>query len=324
MEDSQIMHDVIIIGAGSAGLSAAIYTTRKQLNTLIVSPEVGGQTNLTNDIENYPGVKALPGPKLMEIMRDQAEGFGTRIVTNKVMKIEPKKDKTFELTLEDGSKESAKAVILAFGVLPKPLNIPGEKKFFGRGVSTCATCDALFFKNKTTAVIGGGNAALEAALELSPLCKKVYLVHRRDTFRGDEITVAKVKGLKNIELVLDSAPQEVKGDKVVKSLLVKDVKTGKETDIPLDGVFVEIGHMIDSSMVKGLVDMNDHGEVIVDNRQNTSVRGVFAAGDCTPTPFKQSVIAAGQGAIAALECHKYLTGGKSTGSDWSASDKKPL
>ena len=310
------MHDVIIIGAGSAGLSAAIYTTRKQFKTLIISPEVGGQTNLTNDIENYPGVKALPGPQLMEIMRAQAEGVGAKIVTNRVMKIEQKNDKTFELALEDGSKESARSVILAFGVLPKPLNIPGEKKFFGRGVSTCATCDAPFFKNKTTSVIGGGNAAVEAALELAPLCKKVYLVHRRDAFRADEITVEKVKALKNVELVLDSTPQEIRGDKIVKSLLVKNIKTGKETDITLDGVFVEIGHMIDSSMVKGLVDMNEHGEVIVDDRQNTSVKGIFAAGDCTPTPFKQSVIAAGQGAIAALECHRYLTGGKTSGKDW--------
>lgn len=310
------MHDVIIIGAGSAGLTAAIYTTRKQLSTLILSPEVGGQTNLTSEIENYPGVKALPGPALMTLMKEQAEGFGTKIVTNRVMKIEPMKDKTFELSLEDGSKESAKAVILAFGVLPRPLNITGEKKFLGRGVSTCATCDAPFFKNKTAAVIGGGNAALDAVLELSPICKKVFLVHRRDTFRGDEITVSKVKALKNVEIFLDSSPSEVKGDKIVRSLLIKNVKTGKETDIPLDGVFVEIGHVIDSSMVKGLVDMNEHGEIIVDNRQNASVRGIFAAGDCTPTPYKQSVIAAGQGAIAALECHRYLTGGKTSGKDW--------
>lgn len=320
--DTDAMHDVMIIGAGAAGLTAAIYTTRKQLSTLIISADVGGQTNLTSGIENYPGFKELPGQELMMKFKDQAESFGAVIKSGRAVKVEQGQDGLFTAHLEDGSAESARSVILAFGAWPRELGIPGEKKFLGRGVSTCATCDAPFFKKKTVAVIGGGNAAIEAVLELGAICERVHLVHRRSEFRADEVTVSKARGLKNASFHLDCVAVEIKGQKKVESLTVKDLKSGKEQDILLDGVFVEIGHVTDSSCVKGLVDLAEGGEVKVDLRQNTSRPGVFAAGDATTTPYKQTVIAAGQGAIAALEAHRYLTGGKTASADWSASNKK--
>lgn len=302
------MHDVIIIGAGAAGLSAAIYTTRKELKTLIIDPGfTGGQTSLTSGIENYPGVKHLPGPELMKIMKEQAEGFGAKTTVGKVIKVDPQKNNSFQLSLEDGSTEIAKAVILTFGVLPRQLNIPGEQKFFGRGVSTCATCDAPFFKGKTVAVVGGGNAGVEAVIDLAVVAKKVYLIHRKDSFRADEVTVAKMKKLPNAELVLNSIPTEIKGEKFVTGVSVQNLNTKKIGDLTINGFFIEIGHIIDSSMVKGVVDLNERGEIIVDEVQRTSFPGLFAAGDSTPVAYKQTVIAAGQGAVAALECYRYLS-----------------
>ena len=315
------MYDVIIVGAGAAGLSAAIYTTRKQLKTLIVDPGfAGGQTSLTSGIENYPGVKKLPGPELMKIMKEQAEEFGAKTKVGKVVKVDPQKDATFKLHLENGTTETAKAVILTFGVLPRPLNIPGEQKFLGRGVSTCATCDAPFFKNKTVAVVGGGNAGVEAVIDLAVVAKKVYMIHRRDTFRADEVTVEKMKKLPNVELVLNTIPLEIKSEKSVTAVNVKHRKTNEAKDIPINGFFIKIGHLIDSSMVKGVLKLNEKDEIIVDEVQRTSYPGLFAAGDSTPVAYKQTVIAAGQGAVAALECYRYLTG--EAGKDWSPTMKR--
>ena len=337
------MYDVIIVGAGAAGLTAAIYTARKQLSTLIIDPGfTGGQTSLTSGIENYPGVKHLPGPELMKTMLEQAKGFGAKDLIGKAIKIEPNSDaqkfkkpqkdenspynqtykpkgSAFKVHLEDGSTHESKAVILTFGVLPRPLNIAGEKKFFGRGVSTCATCDAPFFKKKVVAVVGGGNAGVEAAIDLSVVAQKVYMIHRRDTFRADEVTVEKMKKIPNVELVLDSSPVEIKGDKVVTGVTVKNLKTNKTSDIEINGFFIEIGHIIDSSMVKGTVKMNEREEILVDEVQRTSYPGLFAAGDSTPVAYKQTVIAAGQGAVAALECYKYLTSAKGDAKDWAPS-----
>jgi len=307
------MYDIIIVGGGAAGLTAAIYTCRKELKTLIVSPEYGGQTNLTSHIENYPGFMALPGWDLMTKFKEQAEHFGAETRTNKVVAIQKKGEKHFVVHFEDESKEEARAVILAHGKLPKPLNIPGEKEFFGRGLSTCATCDAPLYKNKSVAVIGGGNAALEAVEELQKMGAKVYLVHRREQFRADEITVKKVRKLQNVEFVLNHAPVKINGEKFVTSLTVEDVSAKKRKDLKVDGVFSEIGHIADSNMVKDLLRLNDHGEVLVDENNATSCSGIFAAGDITPVRYKQTVIAAGEGAKAALEAHRYLTNGAPTG-----------
>jgi alkyl hydroperoxide reductase subunit F len=302
------MFDVVIIGGGAAGLTAAIYTCRKALKTLVVSPEYGGQTNLTSHIENYPGTLVSTGWDLMAKFKEHAEHFGAEARTAKAIKIEKKGEQKFVVHFEDGTNEQCKAVILCHGKLPRPLNIPGESKFLGRGLSTCATCDAPLYKGKTVSVIGGGNAALEAVEELHNVGAKVSLVHRRDEFRADEITVKKVRALSGVEFILNTAPVEIIGDKFVTAFTIEDIKTKKRRQLKVDGVFSEIGHIADSAMVKGLVALNDAGEVIVDANGATSCPGIFAAGDITPVRYKQTVIAAGEGAKAALEAHRYLTG----------------
>jgi thioredoxin-disulfide reductase len=300
-------YDVVIVGAGAAGMTAAIYACRKGLSTLVISKDIGGQTTQTNHIENYPGVDAMPGLALMDKFKETAEKFGATFETNSVSRIDKSKDGTFTIALEEG-KHTARAVVLAFGREARRLGIPGEDQFWGRGVATCVTCDAPLYRNKTVAVVGGGNAALEGVLELAPVAKQVYLIHRRDEFRADEITEAKVKAEPRITLLLNKVPVEVKGEKSVTAVMVKDLPTGQVAELPVDGVFLEIGHIVDSSPVKDLVRLNEQGEILVDENGRTSCPGVFACGDVTPVKYKQTVISAGQGAIAALEAHSYLSG----------------
>ncbi|MAG91683.1 thioredoxin-disulfide reductase [Candidatus Woesearchaeota archaeon] len=310
------MHDVIIIGAGAAGLTAAIYTCRKKLKTLILSIDVGGQTNLTSHIENYPGTGAMHGVELMRKFQDEAIGFGAELVMGKANKAE-KTEKGFKIGLANGESYECKALILAYGKVPKSLGIEGEEKFMGRGVSTCVTCDAPLFKNREVAVIGGGNSAVEGALELATIAKKVYLIHRRDKFRADEITVEKINKNPKIEPVLNSVSLKINGDKNVEGITVENIPTKEKKDFKVDGVFIEIGYVVDTSFVQHLVKVNEKKEIIVDNRGNTSHPGIFSCGDITPVPYKQTVIAAGEGSKAALECYKWLTGGKGAVIDWT-------
>ena len=316
-------YDVIIIGAGAAGLTASIYTARKKLKTLNISVDVGGQSNLTVHIENYPGYfKHTPGypsgPKLMQLFEEQANSFGAERIGGKVVKISKSKA-NFVVELSNNEKYECKAVILAYGKVQRMLGIPGEDKFFGRGVSTCATCDAPLFRNKTVAIVGGGNSALEAAELLSRFSNKVYLIHRRDAFRADEITIDKVKATGKVEFVLNSVPKEVKGEKFVTGLVVTDVNTNKDSILAVQGVFIEIGYVIETTLVKDLVKLNENNEIIVNSRCETSMEGLFAAGDLTNVPYKQTVISAGEGAIAALSAYNYIqkTEGKpAIKSDW--------
>ena len=309
------MYDVIIVGAGAAGLTAAIYTCRKKLKTLIVSIDIGGQTNLTSHIENYPGTGPMSGIELMQRFQNDAVKFGTEIVMGKVNKVE-KINSNFRVNLANGETYECKALILAYGKVPKSLGIEGEEKFMGRGVSTCVTCDAPLYKNRNTAIIGGGNSAVEGALELATIARKVYLIHRRDAFRADEMTIEKLKNHNNIELVLNSIPTKVLGDKNVAGLEVENTNTKERKQLNVDGVFIEIGYVVDTSFVQHLVKVNEEKEIIVDDRGNTSCPGIFAAGDITAVPFKQTVIAAGEGAKAALECYRWLSGGKGAVLDW--------
>jgi thioredoxin reductase (NADPH) len=304
------IYDVIIVGAGSAGLTAAIYTCRKKLKTLVVSMDVGGQMNLTEHIENYPGytehTPGFPsGPNLMRIFEEQSKKFGTEFKTGKVSKI-TKKEKNFVIELLSGEKFECKALILAYGKVQRMLDVPGEEKFLGRGLSTCATCDAPLFKNKVVAVVGGGNSALEAAELLTKFATKVYLVHRRDAFRADEITVEKVKKTGKVEFVLNAVPKEIRGDKFVKAFVVTDVNTNQERVIDVNGVFIEIGYIIDTTIVKDLVQINQNNEVTINDKSETSCEGIFAAGDLTSVPYKQAIISAGEGAKAALSAYNYI------------------
>lgn len=299
------MYDVIIIGGGAAGLTAAIYTTRRKLKTLVLSVDIGGQTNLTQHIENYPGYTELSGPKLMQIFEEQAKNFGAEIIFGKVNKIE-KTDKSFEVRLANDEKYEGRTVIVTSGKVPRSLGIPGEEKFMGRGVTTCATCDGPLYKGKKVAIIGGGNSALDAAEYMSKLASKIYLVHRRNEFRGEAVLVDRVKVAKNVELVLNSVPLAVNGDKFVSGLTIENVETKGKRELDVNGVFIEIGYVADTSAVGKLVKVNSKGEILVDEYCETGVAGLFAAGDITNVPYKQTVISAGQGAVAGLQAYTYL------------------
>jgi thioredoxin-disulfide reductase len=304
-----VMYDIVIVGAGSAGLTAAIYAGRKKLKTLLVTgPNVGGETNSTNDIQNYPGYEG-PGPELMKKFWASAKKWGAEIKEDLVTKVSKKKN--FTLELMSGEKVESKTVILCYGRERRKLNVPGEDKFFGRGLSTCTTCDAPLFPNKETVVIGGGNSALEGALELARIAKKVYLVHRSDVFRADEVTVDIAKKDPKIEIITNATVVEIKGDKFVSALVI-DVK-GKKRELAVQGVFSEIGWETKTEMVEGLVETNKVGEIVVNQLCNTKTSGLYACGDLTNVPYKQTVISAGMGSIAALEAYKYVTGHNSEG-----------
>jgi thioredoxin-disulfide reductase len=314
------MYDTIIIGGGPAGLTAAMYTCRKKMTTLVLTMDIGGQTNLTTHLENYPGYGGGPGVDLMKKFEEQAKNFGAEIKFAKVEKVKKEKE-GFCVEVGEEEKFYAKTIILAYGKVPRSLNIPGEDKFMGKGVSTCVICDAPLFKDKTVAVIGGGNSAVDGAGELAGIAKKVYLVHRRDQFRADEASVEKVKKEENVELVLSNVPKEIKGDKFVESLIVENVNTKKRRELAVDGVFIEIGYIVDNSMIKDIVKVNRFNEIIINEKCQTSCRGIFAAGDVTTVPFKQTIIAAGDGAKAALQAHAFLRG-TATAIDWLHSTKK--
>lgn len=306
-------YDVIIIGGGPAGLTAGIYASRRKLKTLIITMAVGGQVLLSRSVCNYPGFLNVSGISLINRMKKQAEKAGAEIILDEVKQILPQEK---EFLVKTETKEFlARALILAFGKKPRSLNIPGEKEFIGKGVSYCATCDAPFFKNKIVAVVGGGNSALDAALLLSKFAKKVYLVHRREEFRGFETLVEEVKKKKNVELVMNSILTEIKGGQKVSSVVVKNLKTGETKEVAVEGVFVEIGYEVDPSLVKGLVKLDEYNQIVVDSKCRTfypnseKIRpGIFAAGDVTNVIFKQIVVAAGEGAKAALAAYNYLHG----------------
>lgn len=309
------IYDTIIIGAGPAGLSAALYAGRKKLKTAIISIDLGGQGNLTSHIENYPGALPQSGMELMEKFHTQALKFGAELIFGKATEIKKVRKVGFEVGLANGEKYKTKTIIFTIGKVPRKLGIIGEEKFLGRGVSTCATCDGPLYKNKIVAVVGGGNSALEAVLDLANHAQKIYLIHRRDEFRADEVTIDKIKNNPKVEMVLNSAPIEIKGEKFVNSVIIENVNSKAKKKIKIDGLFLEIGYEVDSSLVKSLVKVNDKSEIIIDKIGRTSCKGIFAAGDVTDTPFKQAIIAAGDGARAALQAYSYLVCEKPAGKE---------
>ncbi len=310
-----MQYDIIIVGGAGAGLTAGMYAARRALKTLIITKDVGGQALETDTIENYPGYLRISGPKLMEKFKKQAIKSGAEIVLGNVTEI---KEENKEFVVKSDSTEyRSKSIILAFGKTPRSLDVSGENKFVGKGVSYCVVCDIPLFKNKTVAIIGGGNSALDGVLDASRQCKKVYLIHRRDEFRGFEYLVEKVKKKANVELVLSSVIEEIKGGDKVESIIVKDLKTNKTKELAADGVFVEIGAVVKTDFIKDFVKLDDKGQVIINNNCETyyhdrdEIRlGVFAAGDVTYTPFKQIVVSAGEGCKAALQVYNYINGVK--------------
>lgn len=297
-------YDLIIIGGGPAGLTAAIYGTRRGLKTLIIAKSIGGQTSYAPEIENYPGIEKISGGELSVKLYNQAIKFGAEFKSEEVLELsKPKKTFIIKTT---GNSYNTNAVILAFGKTPKDLNVPGEAELKGRGVSYCATCDGLFFKGKDVAVIGGGNSAIESALLLSKTSSKVFLIHRRDQFTAEKTLVDQLKNDPKIELVLNSTVIKINGGVSVESILVNNLATNKTKEIKLSGIFIEVGFIVNSEFVKSLVKLDNKKQIITDNYKQTETAGLFAAGDVTNVPYKQIVIAAGEGAIAALSAYDYI------------------
>ncbi|MFC1678382.1 thioredoxin-disulfide reductase [Patescibacteria group bacterium] len=299
------MYDTIIIGAGPAGFSAAIYAARREMKALVIGKEPGGQMIWATEIENYPGFKSIESFELINKMQEQVKNLNVEIKIDEVQNIKKQDDNSLSLTT---TKEefTTQTIIIAMGLVPRRLAIPGEEKLTGKGISYCANCDGPFFKGKTVAVIGGGNAALDAAEILSKIANKVYLVHRRQEFRAFEALVEEVKARKNIEMVLDCEAKEIIGETNVKKMVVRNVKTDKEKTIELDGIFIEVGRIAHTDLVADLVERDERAQIVIDDCGKTNAEGVFAAGDVTTTKFKQITIACGQGTIAALSAYQYI------------------
>jgi thioredoxin reductase (NADPH) len=302
------MYDVIIIGSGPAGLTAAIYTTRANLKTLIVAgSKWGGQLQLTTLVENFPGFpEGIQGPELMQNMRKQAEHFGTEIVDKEFTSGDfANHGGPFKVTAEDHTYEG-RAIIIATGADTKWLGVPGEMEKIGRGVSTCAPCDGPFFRNKNVIVVGGGDSAMEEAHVMSNYAASVTLVHRRDSFKASEIMVKRVKENPKIKLALNSEIKEILGDQKVEKVRLFNNQTNEETEMPIDGVFVAIGHIPNSKVFEG-IDRDERGFIKVHDHYKTNIEGVFVAGDVHDAEYKQAITAAGFGCAAALETEKWLT-----------------
>ncbi|MCB9803064.1 thioredoxin-disulfide reductase [Candidatus Nomurabacteria bacterium] len=312
---SENIYDVVVVGAGPSGLTAAIYTTRRSLKTLVLSKDIGGQAAMTSDIENYPGFEHVDGLELMQKFQAQATKFGTEFAFEEVEKLN-KEGETFILTTSKNREIKAKAVILAFGLTPRNLNVPGEKELIGKGVAYCATCDGPLYKGKDVVVVGGGNSALDAAEFMSKIANKVYLLHRRDVFRGEQVLIDKVQNTENIEIIYNAESKIVKGDQKVEALVYQ--QEDQEKEIKVDGVFVEIGHIAKTDWTADLVDLTERREIKISRDCETKTPGLFAAGDITDISYKQAVISAGEGSKAALQAYKFLQGANAAaGPDWS-------
>jgi len=297
---------LIIIGSGPAGLTAAIYAARADLEPLLFEgAQAGGQLMLTTDVENYPGFPdGIMGPELMQKFRDQAERFGTRIVTEDVTAVDFSVA-PFIVRVGEDSYE-ADSVVISTGASARWLEIPGEEKLRGYGVSACATCDGFFFKEKELVVVGGGDSAMEEAIFLTKFASKVTIIHRRDEFRASKIMVDRVMKNPKVEVMWDSVIIEVLGEKSVTGVRVRNTKTDEESDFATDGLFVAIGHTPNTDLFKGQLELNDKGYIDVFKGTATSVPGVFASGDVVDFVYRQAVTAAGSGCAAALDAERWL------------------
>ena len=300
------MRDLIIIGAGPAGLAAGIYGKRAGLDTLVIDETGigGGQVVSTYEIDNYPGLPGISGMELGDALKNHAVGCGVEFADASVMGIS-KKESAFFVETSEGLME-AKAVIAATGATHKHLMIPGEDELQGMGVSYCATCDGAFFKNRVTAVVGGGDVALEDALFLARGCSKVYLIHRRNEFRGAKVLADKVLATENIEIIYDSKVTKVSGEDMVESITVENVKTAEVSEIAVSGLFIAVGMQPTTDIFEGFVDM-DNGYIVAKEDGITSVEGFFVAGDVRTKALRQIITAAADGANAATSAAAYLT-----------------
>lgn len=301
------MYDLIILGSGPAGLSAAIYAARAELNTVVIekAPMSGGQVINTYEVDNYPGYPGISGFDLSMKFREHCDHLGASFVTGDVKSMTVE-NQIKKVTLESGEVYEAKAVIIATGAVWRKLDIPGEQKFGGLGVSYCATCDGAFFRNKEVAVIGGGDVAVEDAIFLARLCKKVYVIHRRDEFRAAKVLSSRLMQLENVEIIWDTVVEEIHGSDFVESISLKNRKTDATQELPVAGVFVAVGTLPNSECFQGVVEMNEGGYIIADETCKTNVPGVFAAGDIRTKELRQIITAASDGANAVTAVEKYF------------------
>jgi len=299
------MYELIIVGAGPAGMTAAVYAARKRLNTLLVSDNLGGQVLWTASVENYMGYQFIEGPELMQKFEEQVRQFplevkiGQRVASLSII------DGGFEVKSEKGETHQAKTAIVATGKRPRQLNVPGEKELLGRGVTYCAICDGPLFAGETVAVVGGGNSALEAADDMVKFAEQVYLVSLT-SLTGDQILIDRVTNASNLTIFLEHKVLEIKGGNRVEGIEIRDLKSKQKRGLDVGGVFVEIGLIPSSDVLGKVTSLNRLGEVEVNCANETNVPGLFAAGDVTNVPEKQIVVAAGEGAKATLRAHRYL------------------
>lgn len=298
------MYDTIIIGSGPAGMTAAIYAVRREMKTLLIGKEIGGQIILANEIENYPGFQRIKSFELIQKIKDQAVSFGTELINEEVIKIE-KQNNIFSVHTNKQTYQG-KTVIITMGLSPRQLAVPGEKEFNGRGVSYCANCDGPFYKNKMVAVIGNGNSALDAAEVMSKIAQKVFLINRGQDFKAFDTLVNEVKKRENIEIVYDADTKEIVGENKVEKLIYTHLLTNEEREIKTDGVFIEIGRIATTDLVADFVERDKQKQIIVNDVMETKTPGLFAAGDVTTVQYKQITIAMGQATIAALSAYQYI------------------
>ncbi|MFZ4632189.1 MAG: thioredoxin-disulfide reductase [Patescibacteria group bacterium] len=299
------MYDLIIIGSGPAGMTAGIYAVRREMKTLIIGKEVGGQMVWASEIENYPGFETISSFELINKFKDQTIKAGVEMKDDEIKTIEKTAEGTF-LLQTNREKFEAKSVIIAMGLSPRRLAVNGEIEFNGKGVSYCANCDGPFFKNKRVAVIGGGNSALDAAEVLSKIASQVYLIHRNENFKAFNALVDEVKGRDNIEMILSADVKKIGGEAKVENIQIVDVNTKAEREIELDGVFIEVGRIASTDLVGELVERNEKQQIIVSSKMETKTPGLYAAGDVTDCEFKQITVAMGQATVAALSAYQYL------------------
>lgn len=298
------MYDVVIIGAGPAGMTAAVYAARKRMRALLITEEFGGQPMHTMGVENYMGYQYITGPELMEKFKQQMEQLELDQQEGRVVRVEKPGD-SFAVHTENAVTYEGKTVIIATGKRSRMLKVPGEAQFNGRGVSYCATCDGPLFGGLDVAVIGGGNSGVQVAIEMSAIAAQVYIV-TRGRYVADEILLNRMRKTNNIKELTNFDIMEIKGDKMVTAVVLKERRTQEIKEVPVQGVFVEIGLEPNSGLVEGLVKLNERREIIVDCQCRTNIPGLLAAGDVTIVPEKQIVIAAGEGAKATLEAYAYL------------------
>jgi len=301
-----IKKDLIIIGGGAAGLTAALYAGRDKLDVVLIEKMIaGGQAATTDEIENYPGFpNGVKGPDLMQSFQKQAENFGTEIIYDEITSINfSEKEKTIKTY---GAEYSAPAVIIATGADYKKLGVPGEEEYIGKGISFCATCDGAFFKDKEIVVIGGGDTALDEALYLTNFASKITIIHRRSMFRATSIIQERVKNNAKIQTKMNSAVVEITGDTFVKSVKIKNLKTNEVEDFSTSGVFIFVGLVPNTSLFKETIELDNNGYIVTDADMRTSLPGVFAAGDCRAKSLRQVITAAGDGAVAAYSARNYI------------------